>query len=181
MILRSLPCAILAAFTLAAFTVSNAAAAGAPASGVFSSPAEAVAGNHEGATVLWGGRIFERGSDANGDCIGVLAFPLTRRDGRPDTRLEPGQIFYACSSGKLAADQYAIGRQVAVTGTLEAVRERVVSDNCRTLPPTTAFVTWKATAVTQTAEGCLARLPVVRISDGRTWPDPPRAHPPQFM
>jgi hypothetical protein len=57
----------------------------------------------------------------------------------------------------------------------------VVSDNCRTLPPTTAFVTWKATAVTQTAEGCLARLPVVRISDGRTWPDPPRAHPPQFM
>lgn len=178
MILRSLPCAILAAFT-----VSTAAADRAPATKVFSSPAEAVAGHHEGATVLWGGRIFDRetGENGKGDCIGVLAFPLARRDGRPDTRLEPGQIFYACGNGKLAADEYAVGRQVAVTGSLAAVRERVVSDNCRNLPPTTAFVTWKATAVTQTAEGCLARLPVVRISDGRTWPDPPRAHPPQFM
>lgn len=176
MILRSLPCAVLAAFA-----VSTTAADRAPAAKVFSSPAAAVAGDHEGATVLWGGRIFERETGENGNCIGVLAFPLARRDGRPDTRLEPGQIFYACSSGALAADEYAVGRQVAVTGALAAVRERVISENCRTLPPTTAFVTWKATAVTQTTEGCIARLPVVRISDGRTWPDPPRAHPPQFM
>ncbi|MBA8888957.1 starvation-inducible outer membrane lipoprotein [Dokdonella fugitiva] len=174
---RPLPCAILAAV----IALPVMAADGAATSKVFSSPAEAVAGNHEGATVLWGGRIFERESGESGQCIGVLAFPLARRDGRPDTRLEPGQIFYACSSEALSVDDYAVGRQVAVTGKLGPVRERVVSENCRTLPPNTAFVTWKATAVKQMPEGCTARLPVVQMSDGRTWPDPPRAHPPQFM
>lgn len=173
---RSLLCAVLAASMVPAV-----AADGGAASKVFSSPAEAVAGDHAGAVVLWGGRIFERESGENGQCVGVLAFPLARRDGRPDTRLEPGQIFYACSSDALSPSDYAVGRQVAVTGTLAAVRARIVSDDCKTLPPNTAFVTWKATAVTQTAQGCVAHLPVVQISDGRTWPDPPRAHPPQFM
>src|SRR5689334_6650502 len=151
---RPLSCAILAA--VVALPVM--AADGAATSKVFSSPAEAVVGNHEGATVLWGGRIFERESGESGPCLGVLAFPLARRDGRPDTRLEPGQIFYACSSQALSVDDYAVGRQVAVTGTLGAARQRVVSENCKALPPNTAFVTWKATAVTQTPEGCSARL-----------------------
>lgn len=175
-LLRSLVCAIVSTTAAAAVAGEDAAAAK-----VFSSPAAAVVGDHEGATVMWGGRIFERETGENGNCVGVLAFPLARRDGRPDTRLAPGQIFYACGSETLAADDYAAGRQIAVAGKLGPSRERTISANCKTLPPNTAFVTWKATAVTQTPEGCVARLPIVRISDARTWPDPPLAHPPQFM
>ncbi|HEY6940371.1 Slp family lipoprotein [Dokdonella sp.] len=175
--MHALACAVVAVFAAAPASGAGDAAA----SKVFSSPAAAVEGDHVGATVLWGGRIFERESGDDGQCVGVLAFPLARRDGRPDTRLEPGQVFYACSGAALSADDYAVGRQVAVTGTIASVRERVISATCRTLPPNTAFVTWKATAVTQAPAGCLARLPLVRIGDSRTWPDPPRAHPPQFM
>ncbi|HEU4664341.1 MAG TPA: Slp family lipoprotein [Dokdonella sp.] len=176
-LLQPLSCTIVAAVLAG----SAQAADGAAVTSVFSSPAAAVAGDHAGATVLWGGRIFERESGDDGQCVGVLAFPLARRDGRPDTRLEPGQIFYACRREALSAEDYAVGRQVAVAGTIVSVRERIVSENCRALPANTAFVTWKATAVAQTPAGCTARMPVVRISDSHTWPDPPRAHPPQFM
>jgi starvation-inducible outer membrane lipoprotein len=145
------------------------------------SPAEAAKGNLVGTAVLWGGRIFERESKDGQTCVGVVAFPLSRKDARPETRGEPGSIFYACASGELDASDYAAGRQIAVAGKIAAVREAIVSPTCTRLPPNTANRTYKATVVAQGADGCTARMPSVAISDSHTWADPPAAHPPQFM
>lgn len=147
---------------------------------VFSSPAEAAKGAFEGATVLWGGRIFERETSDGQHCIGVVAFPLSRKDGRPDTRAQPGQIFYACSAVALDANDYAAGRQVAVAGKVGPIRQRIVGRTC-THVPGNANLSYRGTVVEQVAEGCQARMPVVFVDDGRTWADPPEAHPPQFM
>lgn len=146
----------------------------------FSSPAEAAKGASEGATVLWGGRIFEREASAGQTCIGVVAFPLSRKDARPDTRAQPGQVFYACSAAALDANDYAAGRQVAVAGKVGPVRERIVGRTCMHLPGN-ANLSYRGTTVDQVAEGCKARMPVVFIADGHTWADPPGVHPPEFM
>ncbi|MEO5561009.1 MAG: Slp family lipoprotein [Dokdonella sp.] len=79
---------------------------------VFSSPVEAANGTFEGATVLWGGCIFERETSEGQHCIGVVAFPLSRKDGRPDTGAQPGQIFHACSAVALDANDYAAGARL---------------------------------------------------------------------
>ncbi|MEO5625800.1 MAG: Slp family lipoprotein [Dokdonella sp.] len=147
---------------------------------VFSSPAEGAKGTFEGATVLWGGRIFERETIDAQNCVGVVAFPLSRKDARPDTRAQPGQVFYACSSAALDANDYAAGRQVAVAGTVGPVRERVIGRTCMHLPGN-ANLSYRGTTVEQIAGRCRARLPVVFIADGRTWADPPEAHPAEFM
>jgi hypothetical protein len=170
--------ASLAVFSM--ITPVAASGVGATPSRVFSSPAEAARGAHDGATVLWGGRIFEREGSDGKNCVGVVAFPLSRKDARPDTRAEPGQIFYACTETALDPDDYAVGRQVAVAGKIGPIRERIVSRSCTRLPRS-ANVSYRGTAVDQGAEGCVAHMPVVFISDGHTWPDPPVAHPPEFM
>lgn len=172
-------------FALLAMLGAGAAAAGhgtetAAASKVFSSPAVAARGGFDGTTVLWGGRIFERDNTDGQNCVGVVAFPLSRKDARPDTRSNPGQVFYACSSEALDAGDYAVGRQIAVAGKVGPIRKRIVSRSCARLP-LGANVTYRATAVDQVEEGCSASMPVVLITDGKTWPDPPVAHPPEFM
>jgi hypothetical protein len=170
-------CVIVCVCTLVA-TVS--AAAGTTQPKVFSSPAEAVDGTHEGATVLWGGRIFERESRDGKNCLGVVSFPLSIKDARPDTRDAPGQIFYACSADALDAGDYAVGRQIAVAGSVADIRTQVVAPSCAGLAAG-GIVSYRGTSVSQDAKGCVARMPVVSMSDGHTWPDPPAAHPPQFM
>ncbi|MEO7325735.1 MAG: Slp family lipoprotein [Dokdonella sp.] len=157
-----------------------ASAADSPTSKVFSSPAEAAKGAFEGATVLWGGRIFERETVDGHNCVGVVAFPLSRKDARPDTRAKPGQVFYACSAAALDANDYAAGRQVAVAGKVGPVRERIVGGTCMHLPGN-ANLSYRGTTLDQVADGCRARMPVVFIADGHTWADPPDSHPPEFM
>jgi starvation-inducible outer membrane lipoprotein len=178
---RFFPCIGLSVATVLCLCASAVADGTEPAtSKVFSSPAEAVKGTFEGATVLWGGRIFERETSDGKTCVGVVAFPLNRKDARPNTRAQPGQVFYACSTAALDASDYAAGRQIAVAGKLGPIRERIVGHSCAHLPRT-ANLSFRGTTVDQAAEGCKARMPVVFIADGHTWADPPDAHPPEFM
>ena len=155
------------------------------ASKVFSLPSVAAKGGYEGATVLWGGRIFQRENMDGQRCVGVVGFPLSRKDARPDLRQDPGQVFCACSSTALDERAYSVGRQVAVAGKVADVLKRVLSQNCALLPRG-ANVTYRATAVEQVEAGCSASMPVVMISDGKTWIDPSvvhpiLAHPPEFL
>jgi starvation-inducible outer membrane lipoprotein len=140
---------------------------------VFSSPTEAVRGVHEGATVLWGGIIFARQDETTQHCVAVVSYPLERKNGRPITTAPSGQVFYACSNAALEWGDYAVGRQLAVAGTLGPNQERVIGHRCATnlLAGPHNFA---GSSLTQTTAGCIADIPVVAIADGRTWAGVPR-------
>ena len=143
---------------------------------VFSSAAVAAQGAHQGATVLWGGRIFARVDDAAQRCLEVVAYPLDPENGRPKVaapRWGGGQVFYACSNAQLEWSNYAPGREVAVAGTLGAIQERIVSPaDCSSMSPT-VWQNFRHSSVKETQAGCVASIPVVAISDSRTWADVP--------
>lgn len=140
---------------------------------VMADPALAVGGAHEGATVLWGGRIVDRSDDHAQDCLEVAAAPLDRRTGRPLADGN-GQHFYACSESRFDATRYAIGRSVTVAGTLGPVQERIVPGSCWG-DPTIRGHDHFGTQRMPTIRGCKLDIPVVAVSDSRAFVEPPRA------
>lgn len=134
-------------------------------------PTSALSGSHDGAAVAWGGLVVSRDDDeADKGCIGVIGYPIDRHTGRPTTTKTPGALFYACSES-LDAQNFGKGRAIVVAGTLSSVRDRIVASSCNGLPVLPAHASFDGTALQSTPKGCLAQVPVVAVSDARSWPD----------
>ena len=140
---------------------------------VLTDPGVAARGGHEGATVLWGGRIVDRKVDDGRACIEVAAFPLRKGDGRPQTQSQrEGQRFLACQDAPFDASKYAVGNQATVTGVVGSVQQRVVVGSCRNVMDSKGRVD-PASYRTATSKGCELSIPQVNVADSRAWPEPP--------
>ena len=81
-------------------------------------PAAAVAGQGEGALVVWGGRIVAVRNRAESTELTVLAYPMTGGH-RPRSSAEPGTRFIAIDNGFLEPQEFAPGRWVSLLGTVD--------------------------------------------------------------
>ena len=100
-----------------------------PVSGTFPdiSPMAAQAGNDQGQTVRWGGRLIETRPEAHETCFTVLGEPL-RRDGRPKPERGEAHIgrFIACAPGFYDPMLYRSGREITFIGRVEGIAHRKI-------------------------------------------------------
>ena len=141
---------------------------------VLTDPGVAARGGHEGATVLWGGRIVERKAEEGKNCIEVAAFPLRKGDGRPQTlsKREEGQRFLACQADAFDATKFAIGNQATVTGVVGSIEQRIFAGSCNSVMDAKGRVD-PGSYRTATSKGCEVSIPLVTVADSRAWPEPP--------
>jgi len=141
---------------------------------VLTDPGVAARGGHEGATVLWGGRIIERQAEAGKNCIEVASFPLRNGDGRPQTRSkrEEGQRFLACQAEAFDATKFAVGNQATVTGVVGTIEQRVFTGSCKNVTDAKGRMDPGSYRVA-TSKGCEVSIPLVAVADSRAWPEPP--------
>jgi starvation-inducible outer membrane lipoprotein len=140
---------------------------------VLTDPGVAARGGHDGAPVLWGGRIVDRKVDDGQACIEVASFPLRKGDGRPQTQSQrEGQRFLACQAAPFDASKYAVGNQATVTGVVGSVQQRIVTGSCRNVMDARGRAD-PSSYRTATSKGCELRIPLVAVSDSRAWPEPP--------
>jgi hypothetical protein len=141
---------------------------------VLTDPAVAARGGHEGATVLWGGRIVGRRAEEGKNCIEVASFPLRKGDGRPQTlsKREEGQRFLACQADAFDASKFAIGNQATVTGVVGSIEQRVFAGSCKNVTDAKGRAD-PGSHRTATAKGCEVSIPLVTVADSRAWPEPP--------
>lgn len=134
----------------------------------------AARGGHEGATVLWGGRIVDRSVEGGKACIEVAAFPLRKGDGRPQTqsKRDEGQRFLACQAEAFDASKFAIGNQATITGVLGGIQQRVVPGSCKNVVDAKGRMD-PGSYRTTSDKGCEVRIPMVEVADSRAWPEPP--------
>ena len=85
------------------------------------SPQQAVAETMQGVQVLWGGVIISSANLKDVTQFEVLAYPLDS-DQRPDTDKAPLGRFLALQPGYLETSDYAQGRLISVSGTLQDKR-----------------------------------------------------------
>jgi starvation-inducible outer membrane lipoprotein len=141
---------------------------------VLTDPALAARGGHEGATVLWGGRIVERTAAEGKNCIEIAAFPLRKGDGRPQTlsKREEGQRFLACQADAFDAAKFAIGNQATITGVVGSIEQRVFEGSCKNVTDAKGRAD-PGSHRAATAKGCEVSIPLVAVADSRAWPEPP--------
>lgn len=141
---------------------------------VLTDPGVAARGGHEGATILWGGRIVERKAEEGKSCIEVASFPLRKGDGRPQTlsKREEGQRFLACQAEAFDATKFAIGNQATVTGVVGSIEQRVFTGSCKTVMDAKGRADPGSYRIA-TAKGCEVSIPLVTVADSRAWPEPP--------
>ncbi|MGH8171865.1 MAG: Slp family lipoprotein [Rhodanobacteraceae bacterium] len=154
--------------------VSTACADDGAAANVLTDPGVAARGGHEGATVLWGGRIVDRTVENGKACLEVAAFPLRKGDGRPQTqsKRDEGQRFLACQADAFDAMKFAIGNQATVTGVLGSIEQRVVTGSCKNVVDSKGRMD-PGSYRTATSKGCEVSIPLVTVADSRAWPEPP--------
>lgn len=108
-------------------------------------PQQATAPDRVGQRVLWGGLIIATHNLQDHTQLEVLAYPLDSQQ-RPDTTAQPQGRFLAERSGYLEAVDYASGRLVTLTGTVEKTRAGKIQDSDYTYPviAVTAIHLWPA-------------------------------------
>lgn len=79
-------------------------------------PREAVAGEHVGATVLWGGVVVDATNLEERTRLEIVSYPLDEYSQRPKTEAEPQGRFLAYRDGYLETAEYGRGRRVTVRG-----------------------------------------------------------------
>ena len=87
------------------------------------SPQQAVAESKtlQGVQVLWGGVIISSANLKDVTQFEILAYPLSS-DQKPDTGRDPLGRFLAIQEGYLETSDYAQGRLITITGTLQDKR-----------------------------------------------------------
>lgn len=123
--------------------------------------------NHQGTTVLWGGRVVARDSSNGQPCIEVAALPLDAKDGKPNPMRQTGiqqAHFYACGDS-LSTGNVTFGKLVTVAGTLGATQER--------RSPRKACMATTGPRINRRVDvdACVLQIPVVAVSDSRAWQD----------
>lgn len=88
---------------------------------------------HEGADVLWGGRIVTFDNRVDHAEIEVVAFPLDREQ-RPLTDAPSEGRFLLVLPGYVEALDYAVGRHLTVRGALAGTREGLVQEHAYVYP-----------------------------------------------
>jgi starvation-inducible outer membrane lipoprotein len=145
-------------------------------------PAVALDGQHQGAVVLWGGRVFSHAAYIGEHCLEVGALPLRRSDGRPlrrDRMLE-GQHFIACGPGDFASAAHPSRSCLTVSGTVRGVERRFVRRSCAYLVDDAGHLDISS-ARDPSNGGCTVSLPIVDVGDARSWrEDPTPASMPQL-
>lgn len=82
---------------------------------------------HDGALVVWGGRIVAVENRADHSVLVVVSLPLDRGD-RPRVKADPGVRFMVVEDGFIEPMQFAPGRFVTVLGRVEGIAERKVGE-----------------------------------------------------
>jgi outer membrane lipoprotein len=117
-------------------------------------PAEAIAGNHDGALVRWGGVIAHTEPLAERTCFEVVATRLDAEGepSRPDS--DSLGRFIACRTGFYDPVVFAPGRSVTFTGRLDGQREGKVGEYAYRFPVISADVVylWPKREVTRVIE-----------------------------
>lgn len=108
-------------------------------------PQQATAPAMAGQRVLWGGLIIATHNLQDHTRLEVLAYPLDSRQ-RPDTSAQPQGRFLAERGGYLEPVDYASGRLVTLTGTVQKARAGKIQDSDYTYPviAVTAIHLWPA-------------------------------------
>jgi outer membrane lipoprotein len=88
---------------------------------------------HDGADVLWGGRIVAFDNRADHAEIEVVAFPLDRAQ-QPVTDAPSEGRFVLVLPGYVEALDYPVGRHLTVRGTLAGSREGLVQEHAYVYP-----------------------------------------------
>ena len=133
-------------------------------------PMQASNGAFAGRAVLWGGYIVAKNFDANGKpCVEVVAQRLDRSTGRPQRPPKTlatggGQHFFACGAQVESAD-YGLRRLATFAGSLVDTQERTLAQSCDGRDPILG------TTKVSTERGCSVRIPVVAVTDGKSWPN----------
>ena len=97
-------------------------------------PDSARSGAAQGTRVRWGGRIIETEPQQAQTCFFVLDRPLDSQ-ARPQRGDEQSQgRFVACKQGFYDPEEYAKGRELTVTGTLDGSVSRKIGDYDYTYP-----------------------------------------------
>ncbi|MFP4560803.1 MAG: Slp family lipoprotein [Thiohalorhabdus sp.] len=87
----------------------------------------------EGSRVLWGGVIVNTTNLEDRTRLEILAYPLDGRQ-KPDVEADPRGRFLAEAEGYLETADYAPGRRVTVSGTLEETRKGRIGEAEYTYP-----------------------------------------------
>ncbi|HUA67189.1 MAG TPA: Slp family lipoprotein [Candidatus Saccharimonadales bacterium] len=97
--------------------------------------AQAVAnpGAHQGAVVIWGGRIIKTVNDVNSSAIYILQLPLDR-SGKPMVEANTSGRFIASSKGFLDPEIYKRGRLITVAGAFTGLETQPVQKTQYTYP-----------------------------------------------
>lgn len=87
----------------------------------------------QGTRVLWGGVIIASNNLETATQLEVLAYPLNSRQ-RPDTDEAPLGRFLARQTGYLETTDYAPGRLISVSGTVQQTRQGRIGESEYTYP-----------------------------------------------
>jgi hypothetical protein len=133
-------------------------------------PAVALDGRHDGATVLWGGRVFAR---TDSRCLEVAALPLRSTDGRPvgRDRVREGQHFIACGDG-FGSTSHPVRSYVTIAGTVHGVEQRVVRAHCGNVIYADGRQDYGSSR-REVEHACELALPIVDVADSRSWREDP--------
>lgn len=133
----------------------------------------AAAGGYDGATVLWGGRIFARKVDTDGECLEIAALPLRAGDARPTTNVQrEGQHFIACGGHGFVSGAHSVGSFLTVAGSVRGVEERVLPRSCGYATYDNGRIA-KGSLRATVEHGCALKLPVVDAAHSRSWREKP--------
>lgn len=135
-------------------------------------PRAAADGGHEGAIVLWGGRIVAHTVVDNQLCVEVGSRVLAR-DGKPSGYLyDAGQIFLACDASGGVLD-LRVGSTATFAGELDRVAVEERKPNCMADP----YGNWPEYMHSRNERmdggGCRLWMPVLAVSDTKSWREPP--------
>lgn len=137
-------------------------------------PAVALDGRHDGAAVLWGGRVFVRSENAGDHCLEIAALPLRPDDGRPigRDRMIEGQHFIACGPAGFASAAHPVRSYLTIAGTVRGIEQHIVARRCDYLVDHAGHQDY-GSAREPLDHGCKLTLPVVDVADSRSWREDP--------
>lgn len=115
--------------SLAAIALAGCASAPKPLAGVYAPllPDDAARAQTTGATVRWGGELVAVDTQAARTCFEVVARPLSA-SARPESVDRSAGRFLACRRGFYDPAVFAVGREVTVTGRVDAYETRRIGE-----------------------------------------------------
>lgn len=95
-----------------------------------------------GQPVRWGGVLIDAETGSDRTCLQILSLPLSDSSARPRQPARAAQFdegrFLACRNGFVEPELFAPGREVTVTGRVDAIVERTVGEYTYPMPQVAA-------------------------------------------